>query len=80
MPSFQARASKIFKAFFLLRGNSNSFEQFGSKVRSRFIDSAEEGLGKSKGKVTPLTSNNNFKRARLFKRSHYINTFNIHKL
>ena len=80
MPSFQAGASKIFKAFFPLGGNSNFSRQFSFKVKFCFIDSIKEGTEKGKGKVIPLASNDNFEEAKSFKRLHYINTSDIHKL
>ena len=80
MPNFQAEAFRIFKAFLLLKGNSNFSEQSGFGVKSRFTDSAEKGFGKSKGKVTPLASDGGFRGAKPFKKPHYIDTSNIHRL
>ena len=80
MLSFQVGAFKVFKAFLLLKGNSNFFKQFSFKVKFRFTDSAKEGFEKSKGKVTPLASDGDFGRAGPFKKPHYIDTSNIHKL
>ena len=80
MPSFQVGASKVFEASFPLRENSNFSRQSSSKVKFCFTDSAKGGFKKSKGKVTPLTSDSGFKEARLSERLHYINTSDIHKL
>ena len=80
MPSFQAGTSKVFKASLPLGRNSNFFGQSGFGIKSRFIDNAKKGFGKSKEKVTPLTSNDDFEKAGPFKRSHYINISDIYKL
>ena len=79
MLSFQAGAFRIFKASLFLKGNSNFFKQSGFGIRFCFIDSAKGGFRKGKGKVTSLVSNGGFEEAGSFKKSHYINTSNIHK-
>ena len=80
MPNFQIGASRVSKASFLLKGNSNFFKQFSFEVRSRSINSAKGGSRKSKGKVTSLALNGGFEGARSSERLHYINTSDIHKL
>ena len=80
MLSFQAKASKVFKAFFPLKGNSNFFEQSDFEIKFHFIDSIKESTGKGKRKVISLASDNSFEGAGSFKRSHYIDTSDIHKL
>mgnify|MGYP003630034511 CR=1 FL=1 len=80
MPNFQAEASKVSKAFLPLKGNNNFSKQFSSKIKSRSTDNAKEGFGKSKEKITSLASNSDFGEAKPFKRLHYINTSNIHRL
>ena len=80
MPSFQAKASKVSKASFSLKGNSNFSGQSSFEVKSRFINNTEEGTGKSKGKVTPLALDDGFEKARPSKKSHYIDTSDIHRL
>ena len=80
MLNFQVGISKVFKAFFFLGRNSNFSKQFSFRIRFRFIDSAEEGFRKSKEKVTPLASDGGFRGAKPFKKPHYIDTSNIHRL
>tara|TARA_R110002060_G_scaffold62078_2_gene71496 strand:+ start:451 stop:774 length:324 start_codon:yes stop_codon:yes gene_type:complete len=79
MLNFQVGASKVFEAFFSLKGNSNFSKQSGFGIRSHFINSAKGNFGKSKGKVIPLASDDDFEKAKPFEKPHYINTFNIHK-
>jgi len=71
---------KSLKLLFFLKRNSNFFRQFGFGIKFRFTNSAKESFGKSKGKVTLLALNNDFKRAGSFKKLHYIDTSDIYKL
>ena len=80
MPSFQAGAFKVSKASFFLKENNNFFRQSDSGIKFRSIDNAERSFGKSKEKIIPLALNGGFEGARFFKKSHYIDIFDIHKL
>ena len=80
MLSFQVGAFKVFKASLLLRRNNNFSKQSSFGIKSRSTNSAEKGTGKSKGKITPLASNDDFEKVEPSKRPHYINTSDIYKL